>query len=651
MRNAKLQQFLFPVTGVIAVIWFLLRVIPKPSRAAYPCMRVAYPIASTFVLYLLALATSAFALNQVKIRWKDSRYWAVAGLLLVALVAGSIAFQADQPPIYANSSYLDTANVPIGVARGIRPGCVVWDRNPNATNENCGNSTFGDAYYLPKNTNMVVVNEMVQSSLLELTGKSTIRDAWDTLFVYFNMKKGKGATGYQSGERIFIKTNGIGSTVVDSSNHAITDLTSYVESRTSPQPVLALLRGLINDYGIPQENISVGDPQRDIQNEYWDLWHAEFPNVRYVCHKGGQGRTLAVNGTTPSVFFSDKGAVLRSGSWSDMSVGNPVYQDTLYTVIEQADYLIYVGALKVHERAGMTVIGKLDFGSHIRTNAMHLHMGLVNPDGFSPAGNRNSRFGYGKYRVLVDLMGHKKLGGNSVLYVVDGLWGANGANLKPVKFKMPPFNNDWPSSIFMSQDPIALESVCYDILKAEFTSDKHAETYPQMVGVDDHLHQAADSANWPSGVRYDPENDGAVIGSLGVHEHWNNANVMEYSRNLHTGNGIELVKLDPLVGVAEGEDSIPGEFALSQNYPNPFNPTTGIRYKLPWNSRVSLKIFNMLGQVVTTLTDNVEPAGSNQATWNASGFASGVYVCRLHAVSVADPSKRLTSVKKMLLLR
>src|SRR3990172_2285216 len=104
--------------------------------------------------------------------------------------------------------------------------------------------------------------------------------------------------------------------------------------------------------------------------------------------------------------------------------------------------------------------------------------------------------------------------GTSMLFVVDGLWGGRGANLEPVKFKMAPFNNDWPSSIFMSQDPIALESVCYDILKAEFTGDKHAETYPQMVGVDDHLHQAADSANWPAGVRYDHENDGTVLGSL-----------------------------------------------------------------------------------------------------------------------------------------
>jgi hypothetical protein len=481
-KNSILRKLFFPIIGIAASIWFIIRVIPKPSRAAYPCMRVAYPLASGFVVYLLGLATSAFAMGRMKMYWKQSRYWAMAGFFVIALVAGFYSFQADQPPVYANSSYLDIANTPIGVARGIFPGRVVWSRNPDATNENCGNSQFGDAYYLPKNTNMEIVNGMVQSSILNLTGKSSIREAWDTLFVYFNIKKGKGSVGYQTGEKIFIKTNGIGSTVVDSSNHAITDLTSYVEARTSPQPVLAMLRELINDCGIPQENISVGDPQRDCQNEYWDIWHTEFPNVKYICYKGGQGRTKSVKGAAASVFYSDKGAVLRSGSWSDMSVGNPVYKDTLYTVIEQVDYLIYVGAFKVHERAGMTLIGKCNFGSHTRSNAMHLHMGLVNPDGFSPAGNKNSRFGYNKYRVLVDLMGHNKLGGNAMLFVVDGLWGGAGANLKPVKFKMAPFNNDWPSSIFISQDPIALESVCYDILKAEFTSDKHAETYPQMEG-------------------------------------------------------------------------------------------------------------------------------------------------------------------------
>jgi hypothetical protein len=602
-------------------------------------------MASAFVTYLLGLATSLFAMTRIKMHWKNARYWAMTGFLIIAIVGGFVLFQADQPPVYADSSYLDVPNTPIGSARGIFPGRVVWARNPNATNENCGNSSFGDAFYLPKNTNMDIVNGMVQSSILNLTGKSSIRDAWDALFLYFNVKKGKGAVGYQTGEKIFIKTNGIGSTVVDSSNHNITDLTSYVEARTSPQPVLALLRGLINEYGIPQENISVGDPMRDIQNEYWDIWHKEFPSVKYICHKGGQGRTLAVKGAKASVFYSDKGTVLRSGSWSDMSVGNPEYKDTLYTVIEEADYLIYVGALKVHERAGVTLIGKCDFGSHVRSNAMHLHMGLVNPDGFSPAGNKNSRFGYNKYRVLVDLMGHKKLGGNAMLYVVDGLWGGAGANLKPVKFKIALFNNDWPSSIFMSQDPIALESVCIDLLKAEFTSDKHVETYPQMEGVDDHLHQAADSANWPVGVRYDPENDGTVIGSLGVHEHWNNSTDMQYSRNLGIGAGIELVKIWNLTSVDQSGLSVhPNTFMLDQNYPNPFNPTTVINYQVPVQSNIVLKVYDTRGREVATLVNGNRQPGSYQVSFDGSKLASGVYFYQLQ-------TKNFTETKKLVLVK
>lgn len=637
--GSKVSKFLFPLAGILAIVWFLIRVIPKPSRAAYPCMRVAYPVASTFVLYLLGLATSAFALHRMKISWSASRTWAAAGFLVVAFVTGFLAFQADQPPVFANSSYLDTANAPIGVARGIFPGRVVWDRNPDATNENCGNRSFGDAYYLPKNTNMAVLHEMVRASLLKLTGTTTVRDAWDSLFVHFNAKKGKGAIGYKTGEKIFIRTNAVGSTVVDSSHHTIPVLTDYNQARTSPQPVLALLRTLIQDCGISQENISVGDPMRDVQDEYWDIWHTEFPNVRYIDHKGGQGRTLARKGTAPSVFYSDKGSVLRSGSWADMSVGAPQYQDTLYADIEEADYLIYVGALKVHERAGMTLIGKINFGSHSRQNAMHIHMGLVNPDGFTPGGNKNSRFGYSKYRVLVDLMGHKKLGGNSMLFVVDGLWGGRGANLEPVKYKMAPFNNDWPSSIFMSQDPVALESVCYDILKSEFTSDKHAETYPQMVGVDDHLHQAADSAHWPAGVRYDPENDGTPIRSLGVHEHWNNPTAMEYSRNLGTGNGIELVKLTPVFSAAEEEVVAPEEYVLEQNYPNPFNPRTVIGYRIPARRHVTLRVYDAAGREVAMLVDEEKAPGRYTVSWDASEMPSGVYFGRLMSAGFADTKK------------
>jgi hypothetical protein len=292
----------------------------------------------------------------------------------------------------------------------------------------------------------------------------------------------------------------------------------------------------------------------------------------------------------------------------------------------------------------MTLLGKLDFGSHIRQNAMHLHMGLVNPDGFSPDGNRNSSFEFGKYRVLVDLMGHQKLGGNAVLLVVDGLWGGRGANLTPVKFKMGPFNDDWPSSIFMSQGEIALESVCYDILKAEFTRDKHTETYPQMVGVDDHLYQAADSAFWLAGVRYDPENDGTPIGSLGVHEHGNNSTEMEYSRNFGAGNGIELIELNPVASAADVVTGVPRVYSLEQNYPNPFNPSTVISYRLPASSHVTLKVYDISGRDVAVLVDAERAAGRYTVTWNASDIPSGAYFYRL-------TSGGFVETKKMLLVR
>jgi hypothetical protein len=269
-------------------------------------------------------------------------------------------------------------------------------------------------------------------------------------------------------------------------------------------------------------------------------------------------------------------------------------------------------------------------------------MGLINPD--EPlAGNKNSRFGYGLYRVQVDLLGHRQLGGNAVLYLVDALWSGTGANKFAVRFQIPPFNNDWPSSILVSQDPVALESVCYDIMKAEFTSERHADaTYPQMVGVDDYLHQAADSSTWPAGVRYDPENDGTEIGSLGVHEHWNNPTQMEYSRNLGSGNGIELVKIFGSVGVDELTVDVPISTELDQNYPNPFNPATVIGYRVRGDGeRVRLQIYDLLGHEVAVLVDDVLQAGTYRSVWNADGFPSGVYVCRLSSGSFIQARKMM----------
>ena len=76
-----------------------------------------------------------------------------------------------------------------------------------------------------------------------------------------------------------------------------------------------------------------------------------------------------------------------------------------------------------------------------------------------------------------------------------------------------------------------------------------------------------------------------------------------------------------------------------------------LRYALPKDSKVTLKIYNVLGQVVATLTDGVVSAGYQSAEWNASNVASGIYFYRIEATSVTSPSKIFTQVKKMVLMK
>jgi hypothetical protein len=80
-------------------------------------------------------------------------------------------------------------------------------------------------------------------------------------------------------------------------------------------------------------------------------------------------------------------------------------------------------------------------------------------------------------------------------------------------------------------------------------------------------------------------------------------------------------------------------FTLSQNYPNPFNPTTTIRYALPHRSRVTLSVFNTLGQKVTELVNGDIDAGFHEVQFNANNLASGVYFYRLNAGSFMETNK------------
>lgn len=97
-------------------------------------------------------------------------------------------------------------------------------------------------------------------------------------------------------------------------------------------------------------------------------------------------------------------------------------------------------------------------------------------------------------------------------------------------------------------------------------------------------------------------------------------------------------------GIRTGQNAAPAGFRLEQNYPNPFNPVTSIRFVLSEPGRVSLQVYNMRGEQVTSLVDGSLPAGEQSVRFDAAGLTSGVYFYRL----VADGH---TAAGKMLLIR
>ncbi len=96
--------------------------------------------------------------------------------------------------------------------------------------------------------------------------------------------------------------------------------------------------------------------------------------------------------------------------------------------------------------------------------------------------------------------------------------------------------------------------------------------------------------------------------------------------------------------IREIPGATPFDYVLKQNYPNPFNPSTNIEYSIPVSGHVSLKVYNSLGQLVTTLHDGDQKAGNYIATFNAKNLASGIYLYTLEADGVSI-SKKFALIK------
>jgi hypothetical protein len=548
-------KWLFAVTGLAAMIWFLIRVLPKPSRATYPCQRAAFPLASAFIAYILGLFGTAVAFRKAKRHIRQSRFVLAGICIIVGLASAWLTIGVNLNQVIAEEATakkaadkpfvpIDPPNKPMGVAKGIFPGRVVWVHDPDATNWNSAWNERTDIFYWDeKYTNPVVVERMMSSALCCLTGEKTDKGVWDALFKYFNRTHNKGDVGYTKGEKIVIKPN-----LVEGRRH--NDYDNYAD--LSPQILLGLLKQLVQQAGVPQNCITVCESSRYISDKFIDRCYALFPNVTYAetnYYDEAGFNDVNTDPRRPAVKPTEKDMIFYSGV-NIKNDNKPIPNDKLPVPFVEADYAINLAIMKPHGSAVITLCGKNWYGCFCRkpgsqekrSNAHH----------YLSAGRLRE---YGQYRVLVDLMGHEHLGGKTMLFIVDGLWGfpgPHGEGSEPKKWDCPPFNGDYPSSIFMSQDHVAIDSVGFDFLRTEFVD--------KMVGApDDYLHEAALADKPPSGTFYDPHRPighpkAARLASLGVHEHWNNHIDKKYSRNLGKGEGIELVKCGTAAAKSNIED-------------------------------------------------------------------------------------------------
>ena len=393
-----------------------------------------------------------------------------------------------------------------GTGIGAMPGRVVWSHNPDSV-EWDGSGYWWETEHFDE----AVILKMVNDSIASLGGKDTAKDGWNTLFSASKTARSMNS-GYIKGEKIAIKANINGSAVFDDDTSGKTQM-----SYTNPVLLKALLTSLVKEGGVNPFDITVYDVSRLFPDYMVELCTVrELMGVQFVGRNNG---------------VADENAPIN---WSQKFGGKVNY---LPTCVTEAVYVINLANLKGHSY-GITLCGKNHFGSFINGNRMrppegaNLHQWLTKSE-------------MDIYSPLVDLMANANLGGKTVLYMLDAFICApsEGASItaENSKWQQTPFNGDYTSSIFVSQDPVAIDSVGADFLNNEPAVTGNNRSAADITN-ENYLHEAGLVGNAPSGTTY-TDGNGHTLNNLGAHEHWNNSEQKLYSRNLGKEEGIELVQI------------------------------------------------------------------------------------------------------------
>ena len=323
------------------------------------------------------------------------------------------------------------SNDPLGKGKGVFPGRVVWAHSPGVAKWDGSTGLWVEDRW----NNQQKACNMVSEAIKSLAGENNSQKAWKKLFAAFNKEHQKGNRGYKPGEKIAIKLN---------MNNVITHHDT-IDLNSSPFVTLALLRSLINDGKVRQQDIVVCEPSRAITDSIYNKCHREFPNVVFIDNIGGDGRVKCD-------YYPDK--ILYSVDNGSLAKG-------LAKCIVDADYLINSALLKTHVGPGVTLTSKNWYGA----TDINIDWRKNSHSNFS----QDKKKGGIGYRTFVDFIGHKDLGQKCLLFLIDGTYGSRHVNGKPYpKWKQPPFCDDWCCSILLSQDELAVDAVGLDLLTGEW---------------------------------------------------------------------------------------------------------------------------------------------------------------------------------------
>ncbi len=430
-------------------------------------------------------------------------------------------------------------NLPMGTARGIYPGRVVWARDPKAAHWSGDRESVTDQWWMDKNTDQARVDAMTSQLLRKITGAAKDDDAWRAIFTYYG-KRYKGTNAYRAGEVVAVKVNLNNSKPVVPTNLV----------NVSPQVTLAVVRQLVNHAHVAPQDILVYDAQRNIYPGLLDKIWNEYKDVRFV-QRDAPDPEHQKHPAYGKIYGLEQAHWVEGQSYSADHFDNARF---IPQQVKDATYLVNVALVKAHSypyaaaeggdegQTGVTLTGKNHFGSIKGPGELH---SIINTNqGGTPHA----------YSPIVDLSASANLGAKTILYMLDGLYCARRHMSYPLHFPNAPFfnrvepyeNPEWPASILASLDGVALDSVGLDILYSQTKNNVDENGHPRILireNADDYLMEEALADHPPSGTSY--QQGGKPVASLGVFEHWDSEESRQYSRNRDPrhGKGIELIYL------------------------------------------------------------------------------------------------------------